>query len=197
MRYLLLFILFFSLMLVDAQSQAGKLGLEITKVKLGLNVGPYRGRTPTTDGPFNQGVSFIGQAYFPFQLAADYRKNFEDSATIKNEYNDRVFLIRPSALLHYVDNGSMAFGLGFQFSFLLGKAFYLEYQLASVYIEANKAGLPDLNDGFNLHHTASIAKPISRHFSLAFAYVHMSGAGVGTGKGANQDVITLGIKWNL
>lgn len=196
MRYLLLSILLIGCFPLAAQQQAGKFGVEITKLKMGTHVGPYRGRTPETDGPFNQGFSIIEQLYLPIQLAADYRKNFTDS-TITNEYNNRVFLLRPSAILHIVDNGSMAFGLGFQFSFLLGKQFYLEYQLSGVYLEANEAGLPDLNDGFNLHHFPSLSKPISRHFTLSLGYIHMSGAGLGNGLVSNQDVISLGFKWNL
>lgn len=84
-----------------------------------------------------------------------------------------------------------------QLSFLITKEFYLEYQLAGVYLEATKASAPDLNSGFNLHHTISISKPISRHFSLATSFIHLSGAGLDKGVVSNQDVITLGIKWNL
>ena len=181
----------------SGQQMAGKLGLEITKAKIGLNAGTYRGRTPETNGPFNEGVAFLGQVYFPFQLAADYRKNFSDSSAISNEYNNRVFLIRPSALFHYVDNGSIAFGGGIQFSFLIGKEFYLEYQISGVYLEATDDAGPDFNDGFNLHHLASISKPISRHLSLSIGLIHMSGAGLSNGTTSNQDVITLGLKWNL
>ncbi len=182
---------------LSAQNIAGKFGLEITKAKIGINGGAYRGRTPETDGPFNQGFALIGQAYLPIQFAADYRKNFSDSNTISNEYNNRVFLLRPSALFHYVDNGSIAMGAAIQCSFLVTKEFYLEYQIGGVYLEATKAGAPDLNSGFNLHHTVSISKPISRHFSLNTSFIHMSGAGLGNGAVSNQDVITLGIKWNL
>lgn len=182
---------------LEAQNNAGKFGLEITKAKIGINAGPYRGRTQQTDGFFDQGFAGYGQIYFPFQWAVDYRSNFSDTATIKNEYNDRIFLIRPSALLHYVDNGSMAFGLSIQFSFLIVKDYYLEYQLASVYVEANAAGAPDLYDGFNLHHFLSFSKPISRHFSLSLGFIHISGAGLGNGEISAQDVASLGIKWNL
>jgi hypothetical protein len=181
---------------LSGQNTAGKLGLEITKAKIGINGGPYRGRTPETDGLFNQGFAVIGQAYFPIQWCADYQRNFLDSNTITNEYNNRVFLIRPSALFHYVDNGSYAMGIGIQFSFLITKEIYLEYQLAGVYLEATKAGEPDLNSGFNLHHSISLSKPIRRHFSLSTTFIHMSGAGLSK-KASNQDVITLGVKWNL
>lgn len=182
---------------LTAQNNAGKLGLEITKIKFGLNVGPYRGRTPETDGLFNQGIALLEQVYFPFQLAVDYRKNFSDSNSISNEYNSRVFLIRPSALLHYVDNGSYAIGAGIQFSFLMVNDFYIEYQMGGVYLEATKAAAPDLNSGFNLHHFASISKPVSRHFTITLGYVHLSGAGLGNGVVSNQDVVTLGMKYNL
>ncbi|MBL4594470.1 MAG: hypothetical protein JKX68_11745 [Flavobacteriales bacterium] len=197
MRFLLVAILFISYSSIKSQNNAGKFGLEITKLKVGINTGPYRGRTPQTDGPFNQGIAGFGQIYFPFQFSTDYRSNFLDSATITNEYNKRVFLLRPSALFHYVDNGSMAFGIGLQFSFLITKQFYIEYQLGGVYVEATVAGEPDLNDGFNLHHFISVSKPISRHFSLSLGLVHMSGAGLSNGKTSNQDVITLGVKYNL
>jgi len=182
---------------LSAQNTAGKFGLEITKAKIGINGGPYRGRTPETDGLFNQGFAVIGQVYFPIQWSADYQRNFSDSNTISNEYNNRVFLIRPSALFHFVDNGSIAMGAGLQFSFLITKDFYLEYQIAGVYLEATKAASPDLNSGFNLHHTISISKPINRHFSIATSLIHISGAGIDKGVVSNQDVITLGIKWNL
>lgn len=197
MRYCLLFIIVFSLLPVQAQNQAGKLGLEITRFKVGLNAGPYRGRTPSTNGPFNQGIGFIGQLYFPFQLAADYRQNFSDSTIITNEYNNRIFLMRPSAILHYLDNGSMAFGGGVQFSFLLTKEFYLEYQLSGIYVEANNEGAPDLYDGFNLHHIVSISKPVSRHLSLMGGIAHLSGAGIGSGRSSAQDMLIIGLKWNL
>jgi hypothetical protein len=181
---------------LTAQNSAGKFGLEITKAKIGINSGAYRGRSPETDGPFNQGTVFIGQAYFPIQWVIDYQKNFSDSTLIKNEYNNRIFLIRPSALFHYVDNGSYAMGIGLQFSFLLTKEFYLEYQLAGVYLEATKVGAPDLYSGFNLHHTLSLSKPLSRHFTVSTSFIHLSGAGLDKST-SNQDVIALGLKWNL
>lgn len=189
--------IFFNENNIYAQSSKGNFELEITKAKLGVNIGPYRGRTEETSGPFNQGFSGFGQIYFPFQWSVDYEKNFADSSIKKNEYNNRIFLIRPNAIFHYVDNGSMAFGLGLQFSFLITRQFYLEYQLSGVYLEATKDGLPDLNDGFNLHHFVSLSKPISKNFSLSVGIVHMSGAGIGNGKTSNQDVITLGLKWSF
>ena len=150
--YLLLlgFLLVFAATNSYAQNNAGQFGLEITKAKVGLNVGPYRGRTPLTNGPFNQGVAGFAQIYFPFQFSADYRSNFSDSATVVNEYNKRKFLLRPSALLHFVDDGSLAFGMAIQFSFLIAKDHYLEYQIAGVYLEASRKDLPDLKDGFNI-----------------------------------------------
>jgi hypothetical protein len=179
-----------------AQTNSGKFNLEITKAKFGLNVGPYRGRTKQTNGPFNQGVAGFGQVYFPFQYTVDYKSNYADS-TISNEYNNRIFLIRPSAILHVVDKGSLAFGIAIQLSFLIASDHYLEYQLAGVYLEANRLGEPDLYDGFNLHHFVSISKPISRHFSFSLGYIHISGAGLGNGVVSTQDVISLGVKWNL
>jgi len=91
----------------------------------------------------------------------------------------------------------MAFGLGLQLSFLITKQVYLEYQISGVYLEATIAGLPDLNDGFNLHHFVSLSKPLSKHFSISIGLVHMSGAGIGNGPTSNQDVISLGLKWAL
>ena len=181
----------------NAQNNAGKFSLEITKAKIGINLGPYRGRTSTTDGFFNQGVAGFAQIYFPFQLATDYRSNFSDTATIINEYNKRLFLIRPSALFHIVDNGTYAMGVALQFSFLIVSDFYIEYQLAGIYLEAPKAAAPDLHSGFNLHHFVSISKPVGRHLSLSMGYVHISNAFLVASKGSNQDVLTLGLKLNL
>jgi len=182
---------------IYAQNNAGKFGLEIVKAKFGLNAGPYRGRTPETDGPFDQGSSGFGQIYFPFQWSVDYRSNFSDSATVVSEYNKRLFLIRPSALFHVVDNESYVMGLATQFSFLIVNDFYLEYQVAIAYVEAPKSAAPDLHSGFNLHHFASISKPVSRHFSLSFGYAHISNAFLVDTKGSNLDVLTLGLKWGL
>jgi hypothetical protein len=181
----------------NAQNNAGKFSLDITKTKFGLNIGPYRGRTKQTDGPFNQGVAGFGQVYFPFQYTLDYRSNYSDT-TITNEYNNKIFLIRPSALLHFVDNGSLAFGIALQLSFLIAGDHYLEYQLSGVYVEATTSGEPDLFDGFNLHHLISISKPISRHYTLSLGFIHISGAGLKKGAvSSNHDVISLGIKLNL
>ena len=69
--------------------------------------------------------------------------------------------------------------------------------LSGVYVEANKAGLPDLNDGFNLHHFISLSRPLSNHLSLSLGLIHLSSAGIGNGKNSNQDVISLGIKLKL
>ncbi|MBL4669830.1 MAG: hypothetical protein JKY30_11280 [Flavobacteriales bacterium] len=197
MRIVFIIILALYFTPLKSQNNAGKFGLEITKLKVGINAGPYRGRTPQTNGPFNQGIAGFGQIYFPFQWSVDYQKNYNDSLSVKNEYNNRLFLIRPSAILHVVDNESLAFGLGLQFSFLITKQFYLEYQLSGVYLEATKEGLPDLNDGFNLHHFVSVSKPISRHFSLSLGLIHLSSAGLGNGINSNQDVVSAGVKWNL
>ena len=82
----------------------------------------------------------------------------------------------------------------------LGKTdeeYLLAEQKECTFIWTNKKGEPDLYDGFNLHHIVSVSKPISRHFSLSTSFVHISGAGLGNGTVSNQDVITLGIKWNL
>jgi hypothetical protein len=199
MRYILLLLAstFFIQKKIIAQNNAGKIGLEITKAKFGIDFGPYRGRTESTNGFFNQGVTLITQAYFPIQWCADYQKNFELKNTIKDEYNERIFLIRPSVLFQFVDNGSYAMGLALQFSFLLTKSYYLEYQLAGIYLEATTAGEPDLFSGFNLHHKISISKPIARHFSMSVNFIHFSGAGIDKKTTSNQDVIALGIRWNL
>ena len=193
--YLIAFLFFNQKIL--SQNSAGKFGLEITKAKIGLDIGSYRGRTENSNGFFNQGFSTIAQAYFPIQWAADYQKNFESENTITNEYNNRIFLIRPSALFHFNDNRSYAMGLGIQFSFLVSNSFYIEYQLAGVYLQATKAAEPDLFSGFNLHHKISISRPISRHFSVSGSFIHLSGAGIDKKSTSNQDLIALGIRWNL
>ncbi len=188
---------FFNCNQLKAQNNAGKFGLEIINPTISLNAGPYRGRTPQTDGLFNQGFAGYSQIYFPFQLAIDYRSNFSDSANVINEYNNRVFLIRSSAVFHIVDNGSVAFGVGFQFSWLITNQFYIEYQVAPIYLEAPKTAAPDLNSGFNLHHIVSIARPISKHFSIAISLIHLSNAGLVSSKNSNQDVLSLGVKCNF
>jgi len=96
-----------------------------------------------------------------------------------------------------VDNGAYAFGVGIQFSWLITHQFYLEYQVAPIYLEAPKTAAPDLNSGFNLHHIVSIAKPINKYFSAVISLVHLSNAGLVSSKNSNQDVLSLGIKCNF
>lgn len=194
---LILTVLHFFATPIQSQNNAGKFGLEITKPNFGIYVGPYRGRTTQTDGFFNQGIVGFGQIYFPFQLTIDYRSNFSDSAIVTNEYNKRIFLIRPSALFQIVDNGSYALGFAVQFSWLIVNEFYIEYQLSLTYIEATKNAAPDLYSGFNLHHFVSISKPISKHFSLSAGYSHLSNAYLVDAKGSNIDAILIGVKCNF
>ena len=201
MRAFLFTLIFISLLLqpnpIIAQNNAGKFGLEIVNPKIGLNIGGFRGRTPETNGFFNQGVSGFGQIYFPFQMAIDYRKNFTDSASETNEYNNRIFLIRSSALFHVIDNGSYAFGLAIQFSWLLFNELYIEYQLSPIYLEATKKSAPDLNSGFNLHHFVSLSKPLTNYLSLSLGIVHISNAGLSNQKGSNHDLMSIGFKFNF
>ncbi|PJB14361.1 MAG: hypothetical protein CO118_09010 [Flavobacteriales bacterium CG_4_9_14_3_um_filter_32_8] len=198
LQYLsILLLLTFYYASAESQNNAGKFGLEITNPNFSVYVGPYRGRTAQTDGFFNQGIVGFGQIYFPFQLVIDYRSNFLDSAIVTNEYNKRIFLIRPSALFQVVDNGSYALGIAVQLSWLIVKEFYLEYQISLAYVEATKAAAPDLYSGFNLHHFVSLSKPISKHFTLSAGYSHLSNAYLVDAKGSNMDAIVVGLKWNL
>lgn len=176
---------------IKAQSIKEKLELKLSKVNVGFNVGPYRGRTPQTDGPFNQGFSGFGQVYFPLQLSYGKSKTIE-----VDEYNEKLILIRPSIIIHFIDNGSYAYGSGMQISVRSIKNFYLEYQLGIVYLEAKNGISPDLNDGMNLHNFISISKPLNQHFSTSIGFIHMS-KGAFDSATSNQDVIALGLKWNL
>lgn len=182
---------------LSAQGNIGKMKLEINPARISLVVGPYRGRTSETNDFFNQGLAAKGQIYFPFQLSIDYKKNYTDSFSNLNEYNNRIFLIRPAAILHYVNNGSYAFGLGCQFSWLLFKVFYIEYQIGGIYLEATQKAAPDLSSGFNLHHYVSFSKPLSKNISAAVGVIHLSGAHLSKAKGSNQDVITIGITYSF
>jgi hypothetical protein len=196
-KYFILFCALIYSCFCYSQGNAGKFGLEIVKTKIGFNAGPYRGRTNVTNGFFNQGVAGFGQIYFPFQMAIDYRDNFSDSVNIINEYNNRIFLIRPAALFHVIDNGSYAMGLTFQLSWLLVKQFYLEYQIGPVYVEATKGASPDLNSGFSLHHYVSISKPLSKSLTISGGITHMSNASITSSSGANHDLLSLGIKYGF
>lgn len=184
---------FLSIFCVDlkAQSNISKFNLEITKLKIGVNVGPYRGRTAETSGPFNQGFSGFGQIYFPFEFSYSGSK-----AAKPNEYSNKILLVRPSIILHLVDNGSFAYGGGTQISFHTIKQFYIAYQLGIVYLKAKENASPDLHDGKNLHNFVSISKPLNQHFTANIGFIHMS-KGWFKSKTSNQDVISLGLKWNL
>lgn len=184
---------FFSIFYSDCYAQTSKknIGLELTKSNIGINIGPYRGRTPLTNGPFNQGFSGFGQIYFPLKLSYGNSK-----ASIDNEYVGKLILIRPSMLIHIIDNGSYAYGSGIQMSVRCIQQIYLEYQFGIVYLEAKKYSSPDLHDGMNLHNFLSISKPLNQHFTASIGFIHLS-KGFFNSKTSNQDVISLGLKWNL
>jgi hypothetical protein len=190
-RIIVLILLLFAVKpTIKAQINKEKFKLEITKINFGVNAGPYRGRNPLTDGPFNQGISGFGQVYFPFQFSYG-----NSNTKVSDEYSEKTFLIRSSIIMHLVDNGSYAYGSGMQVSIRSIKNFYLEYQLGIVYLEANNDISPDLNDGMNLHNFISISKPLNQHFTTSLGFIHMS-KGWYDSKTSNQDVITLGLKWS-
>ena len=176
---------------LSAQSNTRRINLKLTKVKIGVNIGPYRGRTQQTDGPFNQGFSGFGQVYFPLEFSYG-----NSESKVSDEYAEKIILIRPSMIIHLIDNGSYAYGSGIQISIRSIKNFYLEYQLGIVYLEANNDISPDLNDGMNLHNFISINKPLNQHFTASIGFIHIS-KGAFDSTTSNQDVITLGLKWAL
>ncbi len=195
--YCLLIFLTFGDLILCAQNSEGKARIEIVSSKLSLNVGSYRGRTLTTNRFFEQGAAGFSQLYFPFQLVIDYKSNFTDSSISNDEYNSRIFLVRPSFLFHYVNNGSYAIGGACQLSWKLISDFYFEYQLGLVYLEATIAAQPDLNSGFALHHYISLSKPISKRFSTSLGFTHISGANISDSKSSNHDLISLGLKFSI
>ncbi|MGB0887121.1 MAG: hypothetical protein ACPGSL_03265 [Vicingaceae bacterium] len=188
---LLLFAVFTPISNCFSQANNDSFKLELTNANFGINIGPYRGRTPQTNGPFNQGFSGFGQVYFPLKLSYKNSK-----ASIDNEYANKLILIRPSMLIHIIDNGSYAYGSGIQLSVRSFKQFYLEYQFGIVYLEARKDSSPDLHDGMNLHNFLSISKPLNQHFTASIGFIHLS-KGFFDSTTSNQDVISLGLKWNL
>jgi hypothetical protein len=191
MRLFITSILILALTPCHAQSSSNKLSADLTNFNIGMHIGPYRGRTPETDGPFNQGISGFGQVYFPFQVSYGAAKE----ATI-DEYLNKKILLRPSIIIHTIDNGGVAYGGAIQISVKTFKQFYFEYQLGVVHLEAKDGASPDLYDGMNLHHFVSLSKPLSQNFTASFGFVHLSKGGFNS-KTSNQDMITLGIKFHF
>ncbi len=184
---LLLIICFYS---PSFSQNNGKIGLEITKLNIGAASGYYSGRTDNS----NKGITASGQIYFPFRWTVDYESDFTDS--IINEYDDRIFLIRPSFIFQTYDDIVYGFGMANQFSWLISKSFYLEYQLGVVYNEATKAAEPDIYSGFSLHHYLSMSKPLSKHFTIHFGYAHLSNAGLIKDDNSIIDAYLVGLKFN-
>lgn len=180
----------FSIQYILAQDKRGKFDLEISKLNIGVSSGLYKGRTSYS----NNGLTASGQIYFPFRCALDYEGDF--TKTSINEYDERIFLIRPSIILQSYEDIAYGFGLANQLSWLITKSFYLEYQLGVVYNEATKAAQPDIYSGFSLHHYASISKPLSKHLTIHVGYSHLSNAGIIQGDNSIIDAFLAGIRYN-
>jgi hypothetical protein len=193
MRLFFVSILILALTPCQAQSTSNKLSADLTNFSIGAHVGPYRGRTADTDGPFNEGVSLVGQVYFPFQLSFGMSN---DTTSKNNEYANKIVLIRPSVILHFIDNGSIAYGSGAQISFKTFNQIYLEYQFGVVHLDAKEGASPDLYDGTNLHHFVSLSKALNHSFTASLGFIHLSKGGFNS-KTSNQDMITLGIRFHL
>lgn len=182
--------LFALLTSVSAQDRKGHFEVEITKLNIGLSPGYFTGR----DKSSNSGFATLGQIYFPFRWALDYDTNFSEPRI--NEYDERIIQIRPSVIFQRYSDLAYGFGLGNQFSWKLVRSLYLEYQIGLVYNEAKIAAKPDIFSGFSLHHSISIATPISKQFTLFVVYMHLSNAGIIDGENSIVDVYGIGIRFN-
>jgi hypothetical protein len=192
MRYSLILILFFIFLETKAQNNKGNFELEIVNSTIGLYVTSYSTRSEGIQ-KMGEEFGFFGQVYFPFQWSVDYDANFNDSLNYKGVYNKRIFLIRPQALFSVTQQGNVTGGIALQLSWLLFKAFYLDYGTGIIWVEAGKLATDGLVSGLNLNQTISISKPLNNHLTLSLGFNHLSSAHIFDSK-ANQDAIFLGMK---
>lgn len=178
---------------VVAQSNKGKMQMEINQLNIALYGSTYRDRI-TFENNFGDGFGFSSIIYFPFRWSTDYANNFNDSTISKGEFNKRLFLIRPVALFNLSDQGSATTGAGFQFSFLIIKQWYIEFLIGTVWAESKKKSTDGINEGFNLSQGFYLTKPIHQHFSLSAGFNHISSAHIFNSK-TNHDQIVLGVKY--
>lgn len=173
----------------------GKIQLEITRFKAGIYGATYRDRATNSTG-FGEELAVSSLIYFPFQWSVDVAQNFNDTIDIKDEFNQRVFLIRPTAIVNVTEKGSFSTGGALQFSFLLGKQWYLEFLSGIVWAESPKNSNDGMDKGFNLTQGFYLSKPLHRHFTLSFGFNHVSSAHV-FNTNTNHDQLVIGVKYIL
>lgn len=192
--YLIIFLCCFVDTNAFAQNK-GKMQMEITRFKTAVYATTYRDRA-TNSTNFGEGFGISSLVYFPFQWSVDYAQNFNDTIVKKGEFNQRIFLIRPTAIINATDKSSFSTGSGLQFSFLLGKKWYLEFLSGVVWIESPKNSNDGMDKGFNLMQGFYLSKPLHRHFTLSFGFHHISSAHIFNTK-TNHDQLVIGIKYIL
>jgi hypothetical protein len=180
-------------MLLDSLNKAreadrGAFNLYIKKFKAEMIGGVFRNRETSQQGfePFN----FTYNIYLPFQFDLNY---------VHLKAKDKLLKINAAFIVHHSKYGNYALGLGTRASFLVCKRTYLSYQIGVVWCEKVKS---NTNDGINymgfcLHHEFSLTYVLSKHFEISANVVHISNGNIFKDVKNNQDVLGLGIAYQL
>jgi len=190
---ILFFLCYLSPTLLLGQINKGKVSFEIVRGKIGFYADTYRARK-IGDAKFGDGIGFSSLIYLPFQWSVDYAKNFSDTTSYQGEFNQRLFIIKPTAIFSVNDRVSNTSGLGFQLSILITKNWYLEYIAGVVWVEASKKANDGLDSGFNVLQGFYISKPLSTHFTFSVGFNHLSNAHIFTSE-SSHDKLLLGLKY--
>lgn len=188
-----IFLSYLSSTLLLGQENKGKFAFEIVKGKVAFYADTYRARK-VGDAQFGDGIGFSSLIYLPFQWSVDYAKNFSDTTIYKGEFNQRLFIVKPTAIFSVNDNVSNTSGLGLQLSILITHNFYLEYITGIVWVEAAKNSNDGLDSGFNVVQGFYISKPLSTHFTFSIGFNHLSNAHIFTSE-SSHDKLLIGLKY--
>lgn len=170
------------------EKDRGAFNLYIKKTKFEVIGGGFRNRSTPTQG--FEPINFTYHIYLPFQFDLNY---------INVPAEDKILKINLPLIIHHSKYGNYAIGLGSRFSFLVYKRLYLSYQAGVVWCEVVKRNTNDgfYNMGFCLHHEFNLCYGITKKIEISANLIHLSNGGVFPGVKNNQDVIGLGLAYQL
>jgi len=170
------------------EKDRGVFKLYIKKFKGEIIPGYYNTRETTT--PNFKPFSVTYNVYLPFQFDLSY---------LNQPAKDKLLKINSVLIVQHTNYGNYAIGLSERFSFLIFKKAYISYQIGVVWVESTSKKAPDglTNMGFCFHHNFAFSYGISKHFELSLNVIHISNGAIFKSAKNLQDVLGVGIAYQL
>lgn len=173
----------------DSREQdRGFFNLYIKKFKGEIIPGVYNIRETTV--PDFKLFTITYNIYLPFQFDLSY---------LNQPAKEKLLKVNSVLIIQHTNYGNYAIGLSERFSFLIFKKAYLSYQIGVVWVESTSKKAPDglTNMGFCFHHNFAFSYGISKHFELSLNVIHISNGAIFKNAKNLQDVLGVGIAYQL